>query len=126
MQKNFTEIQNNETQQQEVTTQPPTSWFTKLQTRWGVKNKWQVFIVLLVFALTGTSVLYIKQWLLPFLGVDSQTPILIRIMVSIFVILPVYQVVLLIYGAIFGQFQFFLSFEKKTLQRIVNLFKKKT
>jgi hypothetical protein len=34
-------------------------------------------------------------------------------------ILPVYNVILLIYGAIFGQLRFFWEFEKRFFMRIV-------
>ena len=106
-------------------TQP--SWFQqqfqKLQQRWDVKSPAQVVIILLVFAATGFSVLYLKKLLLPLLGVGEETTIWIRILVSIFVILPIYQVVLLFYGTIFGQFKFFWAFEKRMFGRIIKLFR---
>lgn len=40
-------------------------------------------------------------------------------------ILPVYQVFLLAYGFIFGQFAFFLEFEKKFLRRVKSWFTSK-
>lgn len=115
-------MQNTENQQDNISQ----SWLEKLKNRWGVKNSYQVFIILVVFALTGTSVMYLKKWLLPFLGVDEATPLWLRILASIFVILPIYQVVLLFYGAIFGQFQFFWAFEKRMFGRIADVFRKKT
>lgn len=39
-------------------------------------------------------------------------------------ILPVYQVVLLMYGALFGQFRFFWEFEKRMVRRMFGLKKK--
>jgi len=33
-------------------------------------------------------------------------------------ILPVYNVILLLYGFVFGQFRFFLDFEKRFLKRL--------
>ena len=41
-------------------------------------------------------------------------------------ILPIYNVVLLLYGALFGQFRFFWEFEKRFFGRLVNVFKRKS
>ena len=40
-------------------------------------------------------------------------------------ILPIYNLVLLGYGFVFGQFAFFWEFEKRFFGRIVGLFKRK-
>jgi hypothetical protein len=40
-------------------------------------------------------------------------------------ILPVYNVFLLLYGSLFGQFRFFWEFEKRFFNRIVSIFKSK-
>ena len=100
------------------------SWLSRLQERWGVNSFFQVVLILIVFALTGFSVLYVKKWLLPFLGINSETALWIRIVASIFVILPIYQVLLLFYGTIFGQFTFFWAFEKRMFGRIAKIFMK--
>lgn len=94
------------------------NWINKLKTRWGVTSDWQVFIILIVFACTGFSVLYLKKFLLPLIGVTPETSSWIRFLASIFVILPIYQVVLLVYGFIFGQFTFFWNFEKRFFGRL--------
>jgi hypothetical protein len=41
-------------------------------------------------------------------------------------ILPVYNVLLLFYGAIFGQFRFFWDFEKRFFNRLFSIVKTKT
>jgi hypothetical protein len=100
-------------------------WLEKLKTRWGLTSYKQVMLILLVFACTGTSVLYLKKLVLPLLGIDDHTTWWLRLLASIFVILPLYQVVLLLFGFLFGQFHFFWNFEKRTFGRIANLFTKK-
>ena len=37
------------------------SWTEKLKARWALKSTYQVIMVLIVFALTGTSVLFLKE-----------------------------------------------------------------
>jgi hypothetical protein len=48
---------------------------------------------------------------------EGGTPLLFSILYYI-LILPLYNVVLLVYGALFGQFTFFWAFEKRFLNRI--------
>lgn len=94
------------------------SWIEKLKARWGLKSAFQVVIVLIVFACTGTSVLFIKKPLFAILGVDDSMDYWLRTVIYIFTILPAYQVLLLFYGFIFGQFKFFWEFEKKMFRRM--------
>jgi len=41
-----------------------------------------------------------------------------------FLILPIYNVILLLYGFIFGQFHFFWNFEKRLMRRLFSIFRK--
>ncbi len=94
----------------------------KLKARWGVKNNWQVLIIFLVFALTGFSAMYIKIPIYAFLGITPHTPLLTRIGVWLITVFPAYQVLLLFYGFLLGQFTFFWNFEKRMFGRIFGLF----
>jgi hypothetical protein len=94
------------------------SFLEKLQTRWKLKSLGQVVLVLIVFACTGTTVLYLKAPLFWLLGITEKTDAVWRTVIYLLAILPVYQVLLLMYGFIFGQFQFFWDFEKKMLKRM--------
>ena len=79
-------------------------------------------MILIVFACTGFSVLFIKQPLYDLVGITAQTSPWVRIPFYLFTILPAYQVLLLMYGFIFGQFRFFWNFEKRMFSRIRELF----
>ncbi|WP_310586793.1 MULTISPECIES: DUF6787 family protein [Runella] len=98
------------------------TWIDKLKNRWGVKNSWQVVIILLVFACTGFTVMYTKRWMVQWLSIESTWAVWAF---NILIILPLYQVILLCYGWLFGQFQFFLNFEKKMFRRLMNVFSRK-
>jgi hypothetical protein len=100
-------------------------WIDHLQQRWGVNSAWQVFIILVVFACTGLTVMAIKQPIFNWLGVGEQTPGWLRAVIYILTVLPAYQVLLLAYGFLFGQFTFFWNFEKRLFGRIGKLFSKK-
>lgn len=92
------------------------SWIEKLKIRWKLKSAWQVAIVLLVFACTGFTVLFIKKPILVGLAGDSGNTTLASILYYIF-ILPIYNIILLGYGFLFGQFKFFWEFEKRFMER---------
>jgi hypothetical protein len=100
-------------------------WIDHLQQRWGVNSAWQVLIILVVFACTGFTAMGIKKPIFDLLGVDEQTPGWLRVLIYIFTVLPAYQVFLLAYGFLFGQFTFFWNFEKRLFGRIGKLFVRK-
>jgi len=88
----------------------------KLQNRWGVSAK-RVLLILLVFALTGTTILFIKTPILNFIvGENEKT--WIHSLIYFILILPIYNVFLLIYGALLGQYHFFWEYEKKFFKRM--------
>jgi len=97
----------------------------KLKQRWNVKNGWDVLIILVVFACTGFSILYIKRALFNLVALTKETsPSWLLWTVNILIILPLYQVVLLAWGWIWGKFSFFLEFEKRMFRSIGRLFKR--
>jgi hypothetical protein len=104
---------------------PRTSIIDKLKTRWEVESALQVILILIVFSCTGTSVVMLKGPLYQLAGIDADTPAYIRIPFYLFTVLPAYQVLLLAFGFVFGQFRFFWNFEKKTWYRIKGLFSRK-
>lgn len=92
-------------------------WIEQLKSRWNLKSTGQVIIVLIVFACTGTTVLIIKKPLFAYWFPDGEKPLWASITYFI-LILPVYNIFLLFYGFVFGQFKFFWNFEKRFFKRI--------
>ena len=98
------------------------SWIQKLQSRWKAGSAFQVIIILAVFTCTGLTVVYLMKPLLKsFFGEDI--PVWARILYAVF-ILPVYNIFLLVYGFIFGQFRFFWDFEKRFFGKLFSKFKR--
>jgi Na+-driven multidrug efflux pump len=93
------------------------SWMEKLKQRWKLGSTFQVVVVLLVFACTGFTILFIKKPILHFLA-GAQGDSTIASVLYYLLILPLYNVILLAYGFLFGQFSFFWEFEKKFFNRI--------
>ena len=105
-------------------TQPKPGFLQRLQTKWQLKSLTQVLLVLLVFACTGTTILLIKNPILAFFGIERGGGFM-NTLAYLLLVLPLYQIMLLIYGFIFGQFRFFLEKEKQLVQRIGRVFNRK-
>ena len=93
-------------------------WLRRLQTRWGVDHRWQMVIILIVFSLTGSTSVYIRRPVFEWLGITADTSFWIKVPLYVLIIFPTYQVLLLAYGWLFGQFRFFWGVEKRMLRRL--------
>lgn len=96
-----------------------TLWlFKKLENRWIVTYKWEMISIFLVFAVTGTSCMFVSKPIMTLLGITLETlnPIMYWTLYVI-ISLVFYQFLLLIYGWLFGQFKFFWNFIKKIFGR---------
>jgi hypothetical protein len=100
-----------------------TSWMERLKQRWNLGSISQVIVVLIVFACTGFTVLFIKKPILRFLAGENGDTAFASVLYYIF-ILPLYNVILLGYGFLLGQFTFFWEFEKRSVGRIISVFRK--
>jgi hypothetical protein len=77
-----------------------------------------VVLVLIVFALTGFTILFIKKPIFDFLGISMERGGFWKTVLYLLLVLPLYQIILLIWGFVFGQFSFFWEKEKQFLRRI--------
>ena len=85
--------------------------------RWNIKSNWQVFVIIVVFAITGSCSAILSKPVLSFFGIiRNETSAWLYWPLYIILIFPVYQVLLVTFGFIFGQFEFFWAFEKKMLR----------
>ena len=98
-------------------------FWEKLKKRWGIDNDWQVAIILLAFTLTGFTTLYVHQLIDQLLGIDKESPFIYKILVFIVIVLPVYNILLMIYGSLLGQYKFFKNFIIQFFSRM--LFRKR-
>lgn len=80
-----------------------------LKKRWGVSSTWQVAVIFVVFSLAGMSIIQVKDLALSALGI----PLDLTLWLKIPLIILLYQVLLLFWGTILGQFRFFWEKEKK-------------
>ena len=90
----------------------------KLESKWVVDYRWELIRIFIVFAITGSSSVVVGRPFIKLLGItqDNLHPLfywILFITVSLFF----YQVLLVLFGWVFGQFQFFWDFEKKMIRR---------
>ncbi len=92
---------------------------TNFKQRWNISSNWQLFVIILVFALTGSSSALIARPLLCWFGISKQaTPIILFWICYILLIFPIYQILLVSIGFLFRQFSFFWRFEIKMLHSL--------
>ena len=79
-------------------------------------------MVFLVFSISGSLSVFISDPFLNLLKYEQYiSNELIKIVIRILIIFPIYQLVLIIIGSLFGEFNYFWNFQK----RFIKKFKKK-
>ena len=101
-------------------------WLIRLQDKWQLNSTWQVIAVLITFSLAGSSVVFFRKGLFTLMGFDETTPLWLKIITYIVMIFPLYQLLLLAYGFLLGQFSFFWEKEKKLARWIMAKFQSKS
>ena len=95
----------------------------KIKTRWEIQSYWQMAVIFIVFGITGSSAVKLAAPVLSLFRVDDNLSPWIYWPIRIVVIFPLYQILLVLFGWLFGQFDFFWKIEKKMISRFA--FKKR-
>ena len=90
----------------------------KLITLFKVKSLKQLVIVFLVFSITGSLSVVLGEPIINFFFEDGFENNLYFWITRIIIIFPLYQILLIIIGTIFGEFRYFWRIEKKILMRL--------
>jgi hypothetical protein len=100
------------------------SWIKKLKSKWGIKTNTDFWLIMLVFSLAGMTIGPERHVVFHFLGLDPM-PMWVKVLVYVPLIFPLYQLNLLVFGFLLGQFDFFLEKEKKLVQFLAKSFRNK-
>ncbi len=102
-----------------------TLWlFSKLENKWVTNYRWELITIFIVFAITGSASARISGPFLELIGfsravfADNWYWGVLYWSIRIFIIFPIYQVLLIVIGFLFGQYRFFRDFEVKMLSRM--------
>ena len=92
--------------------------FKKLERKWILEHRWEMIRVFIVFSITGSASVFIGKPIMAFIGITKDnlnTTVYWILYVLVGIIF--YQIMLVFFGWLFGQFKFFWEFEKKMLSR---------
>ena len=95
----------------------------KLEKRWIVEERWQITRIFIIFAITGTTSLYVTTPIFNAIGFTKEAfsanifYVILYYIIKFFAILPFYKILLLVFGWIFGEYKFFYAFTLKMLNR---------
>ncbi len=91
----------------------------KLKERWGIDSNFQIIIIFIVFAITGSTASFIGKPILNYLNITPENFSTFGYWtIRILLLFIMYQIMLVFFGWLFGQYKFFWNFEKKMLSRI--------
>ena len=87
--------------------------------KFNAKSKSHLLVIFVVFGLSGSFSLLISSPIMSALDLKNilnNYPL--YIFLRILIIIPIYQLILIVIASIFGEFQYFWRFEKTFLKRI--------
>lgn len=87
-------------------------WVERLKSKWGITSNRDFVLIMLTFTLAGSMISVCRPPIFHLLGITKETHLWIKILVYIPLIPPIYQVFLLFWGTLLGQFDFFWEKEK--------------
>ena len=93
------------------------SLFQKLEKKWMVTYKWEMIRIFIVFTLTGSSSVFIGRPIIQWMGITQANLGIFYWVFNIALCIIFYQILLVVFGWLLGQFAFFWEFEKKLLRR---------
>ena len=100
-----------------VGTEQGRGWIERLAARWKVSPS-RALIILVVFACTGFTVMFLKRPIVAWATGEGEASTWFSVLYYV-LILPFYNLILLVYGALFGQLRFFWDFEKRFFGRLL-------
>ena len=87
--------------------------FDKLKAKWNIQSNLDFVLILIVFSLAGMSVVWVRKPLFHVLGITAETPFILKFFIWLLIVFPTYQISLLLFGTLLGQFKFFWEKEKQ-------------
>ncbi|MDD3005040.1 DUF6787 family protein [Flavobacterium sp.] len=91
----------------------------KLKNRWGITSNFQLIVVFIVFAINGSLSAKISSYLLDYLGITKEnTHVILYYIILLVLVLPLYPFMLMVFGWLFGQSNFFTPFGKRMIRSL--------
>ena len=91
----------------------------KIIDKFHAKSFKHLIIIFLVFALSGSASLLMSSSILNAINLKELINFYpLYLLVRIILLIPIYQLVLIIIATLFGEFRYFWNFEKKFFKRL--------
>lgn len=91
------------------------NWVSRLKTKWNISTNKDFILIMVVFSLAGMAIGFERKVVFHLFGIDKD-PLWVKILVYVPLIVPIYQLNLLVFGFLLGQFRFFWEKEKRLVQ----------
>lgn len=102
------------------------AWSDRLKSKWGIESNFSFWMIMLTFTLAGSSIGFVRTIYWDLLGFTKEHPSMwVKVPTYLLLVFPTYQISLMIFGTILGQFKFFWAKEKKMLRFFAKPFRKK-
>jgi ABC-type Co2+ transport system permease subunit len=93
--------------------------FKKLEKKWIVTYKWEMIRIFLVFAITGSSSVFISKPIIKLIGITKENlNVFVYWLLYVIIGFIFYQILLITIAWVFGQYSFFRDFLKRLAKRI--------
>ena len=95
----------------------------KLIKIFNAKSTFHLILIFFIFGITGSLSLFISDPFLKIIKLDEFISFYpIYFIVRLLIIFPIYNILLIFFGLIFGEFEYFWRIEKKIFKRLgINL-----
>ncbi|MAI29762.1 MAG: diacylglyceryl transferase [Rickettsiales bacterium] len=89
----------------------------KIQKFFKVESFSRLVVIFTVFAITGSLSVYLGKYVILFFLSENLEKNFFYWSIRVLIIFPLYQILLIFVGTIFGEFKYFWEMEKKILKR---------
>jgi hypothetical protein len=97
---------------------------TRIKTKWNIESDRDYWLIMIAYSLAGMFILPVKKVIFHAVGITDHTPFWIVVLVYIPLIPPVYQIGLIFFGTLLGQFNFVWGQAKKRFQFLSRPFRR--
>ena len=97
-------------------------WVERIKTKWEIETDRDFWLIMLTYSLAGMLILPVKKMIFHAVGINDHTPFWVVVLVYIPLVPPAYQLGLIFFGTILGQFEFVWGQAKKRGRFLRGLF----
>ncbi len=96
----------------------------RIKIKWNIDSDKDYWLIMIAYSLAGMLILPVKKIIFHLVGITDHTPFWIVVLVYIPLIPPTYQLGLIFFGTILGQFDFVWGQAKKRGQFLMKPFRR--